>query len=321
MSIENPVYKLISVPLSDAVDSQLLLAAKASGLELSLDGGETWQDAYHSLGIDDPLGTLAVDTAPLGDSQIQVFAGLSGGILLASWTQGFEEFPWQTAQVPSPPPVITDFAISPDFVADGLILAATLEDGVLRSNNHGKSWTGWSFNLLDRTVLCLAISPHFVDDNTVFAGTESGLFRSKNGGKSWIEIPLPTDHDPILSIALSPDFGMDGCLWVSTETQGLWFTQDHGEQWELVKGLGTESPINAIQIFRSQEGQQQISIMSNEGIKFNTISEHLEVEWQDFQPQSTSDAEITAICAPSGLGQGKQFWLGFSDGQVKSFTK
>ena len=321
MSIENPVYKLVATPFSDTADLHLLLAAKASGLEFSLDGGEVWQEAYRSLGSDDPIGTLAVDTAFLDDKQLQIFAGLSEGILLAPFKTREIDIPWQKAQVLSPPPFITDFAISPNFNIDGLILASTLEDGVLRSVNHGKSWTGWNFNLLDRGVLCLQISPQFVDDNAVFAGTESGLFQSKNGGKSWIEIPLPADPNPILSIALSPNLGVDGCLWVSTETKGLWFSRDNGKQWELVQGLGTELPINAIRTIDLKDGEQQIVLLSNDRIKFCSISECLNGNWSEFQPQSTDDFEITAICAPFGVGNDNRFWLGFSNGQVVSTFK
>jgi len=319
MSIDNPVYKIISISTPDSDDLYSLLVAKASGLERSVNGGKTWQNAYHSLGVDEPVGTLAVAAAILSDQRPQVFAGLSGGILFAKLKDGNQDFSWQQAQVPSPPPVIIDFAISPNFASDGLVLAATLEDGVLRSNDHGQSWMGWNFNLLDQTVLCLEISPHFVEDHIVFAGSESGVFVSKNEGKSWIELELPTDYDPILSMALSPDFGMGNCLWVGTETKGLWFSHDTGKNWERVKHFDIETPINAIQILQSPTGHYQIAVMSDEGIKFRSLSIDLEETWQDFQPPLNDDTRITAICAPFGLGQGERFWLGFSNGQVSTF--
>lgn len=320
MSVENPVYKLISIPAVDAMDSHILFAAKASGLELSLDGGETWQNAYHSLGVEELLGTFALDASFLDDNQVRVFAGLSGGILLASCNNGFQDIPWQKAQIPSPPPLITDFAISPHFLEEGLVLAATLEDGVLRSTDHGKSWTGWNFNLLDRMVLCLEISPPLNDQYIVFAGTESGLFRSINGGKSWSEILLPFGNDPILSIAVSHNYGEDGCLWISSETNGLWFSCDRGKQWEQERGFSSESPLNSVQIIRRQTGEQQIVVLSTDWIKYRSLSDSAKGLWTEFKSAVAENMQFMAICAPSGFGPGQSFWVGFSDGQILKYA-
>jgi photosystem II stability/assembly factor-like uncharacterized protein len=320
MNVENPVYKLISIPALDAADSSILIAAKASGLEFSSDGGEIWQNAYLALGVEAPLGTFAVDAVFLEDNQVQVFAGLSGGILFASFESGFQDFSWQKAHIPSPPPLVTDFVISPNFLEEGLVLAATLEDGVLRSTDHGKSWTGWNFNLLDRTVLCLEISPPLSDNHTVFAGTESGLFRSVNGGKSWREILLPFGNDPILSMALSHNYGEDGCLWISSENHGLWFSDDHGIHWEAEKDFSAVSPLNSVQIFRGSAGEQQIAVMSTDWIKYRSLSDQTEHRWAEFQPGVTEGHQLMALCAPSGIGPGRSFWVGFSDGQILKYT-
>jgi len=321
MNVENPVYKLIAIPAFEATEAYILIAAKASGLELSLDGGETWQNAYHALGVEAPLGTFAVETVWVNHRQLQVFAGLSGGILCASFKLELQDISWQKAQIPSPPPLITDFAISPASLEEGLVLAATLEDGVLRSVDHGKSWTGWNFNLLDRTVLCLEISPPLADHHTVFAGTESGLFRSSNEGKSWHEILLPFGNDAILSMALSHNYGEDGCLWLSSENHGLWFSGDHGQHWEPEMGISAAAPINSVQIFRGPAGEQQIVVLSTAWIKYRSLSAQAEDLWTEFKPAVTEGIQLMALCAPLGCGPGQCFWVGFSDGQVMKFTE
>ena len=68
-----------------------------------------------------------------------------------------------------------------DFAKDGILLLGTNEDGVLRSADQGRTWASWNFGLVDFNVLCLAISPAFDRDETVFAGTGSGLFLSRDG--------------------------------------------------------------------------------------------------------------------------------------------
>jgi len=79
-------------------------------------------------------------------------------------------------------PLISALATSPNFADDGTILAGSIEDGVFCSMDRGVQWAAWNFGLLDLHVLCMALSPHFGRDETVFVGTETGLFRSTNGG-------------------------------------------------------------------------------------------------------------------------------------------
>ena len=43
-----------------ASDSSVCFAARASGLYRSLDGGHSWQPAYNSLALNEPLATIAV---------------------------------------------------------------------------------------------------------------------------------------------------------------------------------------------------------------------------------------------------------------------
>jgi hypothetical protein len=317
MSNENLVFKLISLPLSGKSNSRYLLAAKASGLEFSVDGGQTWEDGYRSLKADSSLGTLAMATIPTSDSYHQVYAGLSGGILTTFIGIDISNFTWQKSKTPSPLPTITDFAISPNFDSDGIIFAGTLDDGVLRSSDHGKTWVGWNFNLIDLSVLCLKITPTFVKDSTVFAGTASGLFVSHNDGKSWKDLPLPCGNEPVLSLAVSPNYEIDGRIWAGTESQGLWHSKDWGEFWKQDKSLTGSSPINILDSIKISDDECQLFAASNNWIKYKTFSQQRVESWQDIKGQ-IPQTNITAICIQSEIKTSAILWVGYSNGQVHS---
>jgi hypothetical protein len=65
------------------------------------------------------------------------------------------------------------------------IFAGTQGDGVLRSDDGGKTWR--ACGMAGQIVKSLAVSPH--DSKTIYAGTKPAyLFVSRNGGSSWEEL-------------------------------------------------------------------------------------------------------------------------------------
>jgi len=215
----------------------ILFAARHSGLYRSQDGGETWQLAYETLDIQEPIPTNAVALSPDFEKDEVVLAGVSGGVLVS--TNGGRD--WVFARFHEPAPTVTALAVSPGFASDGLALAATLEDGVFLSQDRGMSWQAWNFGLLDWNVFCLAVSPDFIHDRTVFIGVETGVYRSTNGGRSWRDMHFPVEAAPVIAIALSPNFPQDGILSVETEEMGFYRFTDSGLTWEPIEGLDSSS--------------------------------------------------------------------------------
>ncbi len=293
-----------------AVAHQRLFAACSAGLFQSADAGRSWTPAYDSLlaslQLQPPVPTTAVAASPDFARDGTLFASV-GGMVLRSLDGGAH---WNALQLAQPQPVIAALAVSPNYAADGIALAATLEDGVFRTADRGRSWSAWNFGLLDLNTLCLAISPTFADDELIFVGTESGLFRSANGGRAWREVTLPVEYPTVLSVALSPAFAQDGLAYVGTENGELLRSADGGETW---RGLPVEtegSPISGILLDYTKN--PTILLNLGDALKRSTDG------GQTWQTRRTfDDAVMSALIAPAGLSEKGSFVIGFIGGAIR----
>ena len=303
---ERVVYALAASPAyqSDGV----CFAATVGGLLRSADRGETFEDAYASLGASESLATPAVAVSPAFLSDRTVFAGVNGAIL-RSLDGGAT---WQYATLRTPPPVVTCLAVSPNYEEDGIAFAGALQDGVFRTADRGGRWASWNFGLIDLGVLCLALSPAFGRDDTLFAGTETGIFRSSNGGRAWREVGLPSDIAPVLSLAISPDYTQDNRLFAGTESNGLWMSDDRGTSWQPVESLGPVA-INAL-IVTAGEGSLALTALLEDELR---VSEDGGADWRSLPLDLPEDVAAVCLAAPEGLGPGRSVLLGCSDGEVR----
>jgi photosystem II stability/assembly factor-like uncharacterized protein len=288
----------------------ICFAARPAGLYRSEDGGHTWQFAYESLNLDNPLATTAVVLSPDFETDQTVFAGVAGGLLRS--TDG--GLTWQASVLPSPPPLVSTLAISPAFTRDGTVLAGTMEDGVFRSADRGSHWYPWNFGLLDLNVLALAISPGFAEDETLFAGAESGIFRSTNGGRAWREVDLPVGFTPVLSLALSPNYHSDGRLFAGTEAHGLLYSEDRGQSWVRLAENQITEVVNGVILSLQYPDQPDILVMQSDGLVFSGDGGRT---WQSRPvPELAEGAGLSAVAAPEGLAPDKPLLVGLVGGQV-----
>jgi photosystem II stability/assembly factor-like uncharacterized protein len=132
-------------------------------------------------------------------------------------------------------------AMSPIFNVDKTAFAATQQDGVLRSDDGGATWHAWNFGLLDLCVNALKISPKFIDDGIVFAGTDNGVFISENGGRAWREFGLVADALPIAAL----DMDTERRIYAATDGAGLWLAEISNATWKQEKRFHTSS-VNAL---------------------------------------------------------------------------
>ena len=300
LNTQDYIYTLAVLP--EPGGKLLCLAARQSGLYISEDGCQTWRLAYASLNLEAPQTTTCAAISPSFATDRMLFAGVPGGFLISE--DGGQT--WLSAQMPSPAPLPSILAVSPNFAADQLLLLGTSEDGVLRSTNQGTSWFAWNFGLLDFNILSLAFSPAFAADETVFAGTSSGLFVSRSGGRSWRESPLPAGPVAVLSLAFSPAFARDGKVYVGTEERGLYASADRGKSWRRL-GEGTiDGVVNQILLSPDDPGvllvahDNSLLRSDDDGKSWSVVME----------------GEIACLSAPYGFSPGKLL-VGMVDGSVQ----
>jgi photosystem II stability/assembly factor-like uncharacterized protein len=300
------IYALAAAPGVLPGHSGLVVAARSSGLRISRDGGQTWQDALRSLNLTEPLPVTSLAVSPDFARHPALFAGAPGGIFLSQ--DGGQT--WKISPLPPPPPTVSALAVSPVFVEDETIFAATMEDGVYISKDGGASWVTWNFGLLDLHLICLAVSPAFAEDETLFAGTETGLFRSTNGGRAWREVELPFGYDPILSLALSPHYQKDHTLYAGTESRGLWISTDEGTTWTPWAAGQIEEPINTLYALPAG-----LAALTGSGIWF---SDRAGQHWQNLLPEAYAARELSAALLPPDFAPGSTILAGFADGTIQT---
>ena len=285
-------------------------AACAAGLYRSIDHGASWQPAYASLGLSDALATLAVAAASGPEAEPFVFAGLSGGLLRSADGGGS----WELMPQPAPAPVISALVPSPDFARDGRLFAATMEDGVVLYTDYGRQWALWNFGLLDTNTLCLAVSPAYADDQTLFVGVQSGLFRSTNGGRSWREIDLPIGYAAVLCLALSPRFAQDGWIYAGTEEHGLLRSTDRGRSWQRVGEAVLTEPINSIVLGSQFPEKPELLVLHGAEL---LVSADGGDSWGAWRADRLAGLEITAVAAPHGFAAGAPVLIGLAGGAIR----
>lgn len=307
-SIQDTVYCLAFSP-NFAAD-KICFAARESGLYRSEDGGETWENAYTSLGLTSALSTLVVAFSPDFIHDHQVFAGVQGAIMRSS--DGGKT--WFATLLPDPPPMVVSLALSPNYAYDGGLLAGTLEDGVLCSTDRGVQWSSWNFGLLDLNTYDLAISPNFEKDETLFVATESGIFRSTNGGRAWRGLEFPLEYAPVITLAISPNYLQDGEIYAGTETNGLFHSANQGKTWNQLGRKTFSGAINKLLLSLDYAKKPQILALHDETL---LISNNGGTSWAQWQTGLGEDEAITCMAAPWGLEKGAPLLVGLSDGQLK----
>ncbi len=304
------VYSLAASP--NFGQDQVCFAARQSGLYCSDDGGNSWRAAYDSLELDAALATLAVVLSPNFESDGIVFAGVPGGIIRS--IDGGQS--WSAAFLPSPPPIVSTLAVSPNFAHDGIVLAGTVEDGVFCSTDRGGRWVRWNFGLLDLNVFCMAISPDFETDETIFVGTESGIFRSTNGGRAWREVDFPLEFAPVLSLALSPDYGNDsdgGVIFAGTEAHGLFRSEDKGRTWTRLGQDAVADAVNGILLSPEFPAKPDVLAVLSTAL---LVSRDGGQSWADWKAGQTFEQGLASAVAPQGLGEDAVLLLGLVEGGV-----
>lgn len=128
---------------------------------------------------------------------------------------------WQLATLHGTASSIAAIAASPGFAQDHAALAATLDGGVLRTENAGESWAASNFGLSDFEVTALL----WLSADVVLAGTNGGVYRSPNGGRAW-RAAGGSEGQPVAALVQLPAGGVLAAL----ENGGFLLSAD-GANW------------------------------------------------------------------------------------------
>lgn len=197
-----------ALPPVEAATPVLAVATDADQLWVGGVGGiaQIGQDGTESLLDPGPLTSVAA----LFVAEGTVFAGGAEGV--ARW----HGQSWQRADVRSGGSPVVAFAR-----CGTTLLAATLGDGVLRSDDGGYTWTPANFGLAGTEVSALVTGPN----GMVLAGTDAGICLSDNAGRAWR--PCPCTETAIAALARCPD----GTVVAATEDGGTLHSADGAHAW------------------------------------------------------------------------------------------
>jgi photosystem II stability/assembly factor-like uncharacterized protein len=288
--MDDVIYGLAA--LSDS-DNGKVLVARSSGLYMSSGANGDWNQVCNP--DESPLPPTA--TAVAIKSAGYAFVGMQGGVLRTS--NGGTD--WYFSPLSVPPPVISCIAISPEFVSDGMLIVGTLEDGVFRSENRGGVWMPCNFGLLDMRVFSLAMSPNFLGDETIFAGTESGVFISTNAGRAWRETAFSMDNGSVLSLAIS----QSGTIFAGTENSAVWASEDSGKSWSRRDEHSLHGAVN------------QLHLLNDDGHLLALHDDHLLTSIDGGRAWHSLRADLpTGITAFATL-DGTRLCIGLRDGQIQ----
>ena len=75
---------------------------------------------------------------------------------------------------------------------------------------RGKNlWVGDAIGEATAAVVCLAISPDYEQDTTIYAGTSRGVYKSGDEGLTWKNNNEGLDNKAIVSLLVSPNYATD----------------------------------------------------------------------------------------------------------------
>jgi len=189
-----------------SLGSRVVLAATASGLLRSTDGGATWERRL--------VGSAAL-TVALAASTTDPSLALAATPLGLYRTRDAGAT-WEPVSVGPDDVRIRSLTLLP---GNDRVLFATTPTGLFKSTDQGRSWYRRGGGLPCSDISALAMSP---DGRTLYASdfSQGGLFTSMDGGDTWV--PFPTHGLPSSRVwAVAVDPTSPGRLLAAMATGGL----------------------------------------------------------------------------------------------------
>lgn len=167
-----------TMALSPAFAQDQTMFVAGPGVFVSTDTGRTFQRTFTDRIIEEGL-IMPPDWPTTGE--FYVLSSFNGFVILNNNGQVSQV---SNAGLNGYAP--TAACLSPNFVTDSTIYVMTSGGGLYVSVDRGRNWapTGMPRELSSNPK-CLAISPAFATDRTLFAGVYAGHIRTSDGGATW----------------------------------------------------------------------------------------------------------------------------------------
>lgn len=262
----------------------LALATSSDGIWAGGAGGVAWYPIHTDWqprisGL--PLNSVAA----LLFSDGQLIAGGTGGIAY-SLDKGIS---WKKAEIQDEVDSVLAFTVSSHTARPQTLLAATLEHGILRSDDKGHTWYISTTGLgnFEVTALAWTVGEH------VLTGTTNGIYHSADSGQTW----YPTQGSAGYVVG-ALTYLPNGTALAALESGGLLFSSDKGITWSQLEDGPTHIVGSAFSV--TGEGTLLWGTLGN-GILRSTDSGHT---WQQVH-----ESNVLSFAAINDT-----FYAGHSDG-------
>lgn len=213
--VERRNFDAMGLAVNPAKPSQVYLAGHLI-LQVSNDGGTSWQPVPHNLPDSDIHGFAM---SPDDPGRLYAFVVRYG--LFTSADGGSR---WEKLSDRLPEDVMALAAST-----SGVLFAGSMERGVWKSTDSGKTWTSSSAGFGGAGVTSLAVAP--TAPETIYSGTNTGLYRSDDGGRNWRQQPFPGRFPVALAISPSNPLVILTVDFVRRGEGRVYRSEDGGVTW------------------------------------------------------------------------------------------
>jgi len=211
----------------DPFDTQTYYGAyKDVGLEISRDGGKSWEHATNGTPTRGHVWAVATDNNKEG----RVYSSMANGHIYRSEDKGRT---WKEVLNQSALGEIHDIKVDKNHN----VYLATTTGGVYRSSDLGVTWKALK-NGLPELITTIHIDPN--NQNTLYAGTEQGLYVSIDQGEKWRAISQGFFHK-VLSVTVNKKNNKVMYVVAHKPNQNnywgdrdVWTTNDAGTTWTKI---------------------------------------------------------------------------------------
>ncbi len=241
--ITNSRVNVVAVSPAFTTDKTVFFGTAYQGVARTTDGGQTV--TYCNDGLVD-LSVVQVAVSPSYGADGTVAAGTDGGGLFISRDRGST---WQPVGGFAGY-VVPWISFATDYQTSGTAFVSVEGRGLWRTTDAFATVSQCASltagpGLVDTVVDCVAVSPMFATDHTVYAGTHAGrMYRSTDDGVSFSYLAgSGLAAYAMKDLRISPDFAQDKTIYMctdygtgSTKEAGVYRSTDGGTTWKEIAG-------------------------------------------------------------------------------------